>query len=242
MNRKRTFPLRPMSTRSNHIDFSPYWGNYTSSSFNSDNHKVSDASLCWIIGFDLQSDLASSQTIAMMLRSLFVICPKPHAHKNCYKSNRTIFFKVESPIFHLGDTQAWCKSWCKFLLIHRPGTNPGANSCWCTGLVQMIVNVLSLQQIWSFGFGAFFVHKENLSHLRSPIPISTKRKPQINLWWELGEKRSPLIIIHAQFLLEWQCRQNVFKTDLTKNCSWNDEYPFYGQFNFDFFAQNFKEI
>ena len=91
---------------------------------------VSDTSLCWIIWFDLQSDLASSQTIAMMLRSLFVICPKPHAHKNCYKSNRTIFFKVESPIFHLGDTQAWCK----FLVIHRPG----ANTWWYTGVVQIL--------------------------------------------------------------------------------------------------------
>ena len=139
MNRKRTFLLRPMSTRSNHIDFSPYWGKF---------HIIviqfwQPLSLCWILRFDLQSDLASSQTIAMMLRLLFVICPKPHAHKNCYKSNRTIFFKVESPIFHLSDAQAWCKfmveilganSWCKFLVIHRPGTN----SWWYTGLAQIL--------------------------------------------------------------------------------------------------------
>ena len=107
--------------------------NSTSSSFNFDTHKVSDTSPCWIIGFDLQSDLASSQTIAMMLRSLFVICPKPHAHKNCYKSNRTIFFKVESPIFHLrdDDTQAWCK----FLVIHRPGANDCKRSKFATNLI-----------------------------------------------------------------------------------------------------------
>ena len=174
MNRKRTFLLRLMSTRSNHIDFSPYWGNSTSSSFNFNNHKVSDTSLCWIIGFDLQSDLASSQTIATMLRSLFVICPKPHAHKNCYKSNRTIFFKVESPLFHLA------------LVIHRPAANYCNRSKFVTNFI--------------FWFWRFFVPKENLSHPRSPIPISTKRKPQINLWWELREKKSPLIVIHAQFI------------------------------------------
>ena len=117
--------------------------NYTSSSFNFDTHKVSDPSLCWIIGFDLQSDLASSQTIAMMLRSLFVICPKPHDHKNCYKSNRTIFFKVESPIFHLGDTQAWYKSWCKFSLIHRPGANDCKRSKFATNLIFWFWRFLS---------------------------------------------------------------------------------------------------